>query len=55
MPPEISDPPAAEHRSDLFDELRDHANQWDMSVLWPDRQPNPMQEERDHPAEGESQ
>ncbi len=55
MPPETKDMTSTEHASDLFDESRDHANQWDMSVLWPDRQASPNQEEREQPAEVEKQ
>ena len=28
----------------LFEEPRDHANQWDVSALWPDYKPEPREE-----------
>lgn len=53
MPPETNETPSiTEHSSDLFAEPRDHANQWDVTTLWPD-QAIPTQEEREHEAEGE--
>ena len=27
-----------------FEEPRDHANQWDVSALWPDHKPEPSDE-----------
>jgi hypothetical protein len=41
MSPEISETmQAAEYPVNLFEEPHDHANQWDVSVLWPDQQPS---------------
>ena len=35
MPPEKTDPNnMPEYAPDLFDEPRDHANQWDISAFW---------------------
>jgi hypothetical protein len=37
MPPEKNEiPQFSDDPVNLFEEPRDHANQWDVSVLWPD-------------------
>ena len=38
-PTQFSDYPV-----NLFEEPRDHANQWDVSALWPDPKPEPREE-----------
>ena len=38
-PTQFSDYPV-----NLFEEPRDHANQWDVSALWPDHKPEPCDE-----------
>jgi hypothetical protein len=35
--------PAPENDPDLFDEPRDHANQWDISGLWTPEGPQPRE------------
>lgn len=45
MSPETKEPlPFSDYPINLFEESRDHANQWDVSVLWPDRKPEPRDE-----------
>lgn len=45
MLPETNEPTTPpEHSPDLFAEPRDHANQWDVTALWPDREPPPQDE-----------
>ena len=39
----------ADYPVNLFEEPRDHANQWDVRALWPDHKPKPREEKRAHP------
>ena len=36
--------PFSDYPVNLFEEPRDHANQWDVSALWPDHKPEPHDE-----------
>lgn len=50
MLPEPTEPAAPPERfPDPFPEPRDHALQWDVSALWPDRRPQPADEKRSQP------
>ncbi|MEW5717938.1 MAG: hypothetical protein AB1817_04860 [Chloroflexota bacterium] len=45
-PTQFSDYPV-----NLFEEPRDHANQWDVRALLPDHKPKPREEKHTHPAD----
>ena len=47
MSPESNETPQfSDYPGNLFEEPRDHANQWDVSALWPDHKPKPREEKR---------
>jgi hypothetical protein len=40
-----------EYPINLFEESRDHANQWDVSTLWPDHKPMPGDQKQAQPTD----
>ncbi len=54
MSPEPNElPKFTDYPVNLFEEPRDHANQWDVGVLWPDSEPQPHSEKLPVPVDEE--
>ena len=50
MLPETNEPTQfSNYALNWFDEPRDHANLWDVSLLWPDYKPEPRDEKQPSP------